>query len=69
MKNFIDLKNIEAFEKRFESDSKNLVAMNAATKVGISTAAANNELCKTLTHNFSIDIDAGEITNQKQSGR
>ena len=69
MKNFIDLKNIEAFEKRFESDSKNLVAMNAATKVGISTAAANNELCKTLTHNFSIEIDAGEITNQKQSGR
>lgn len=69
MKNFIDLKNIEAFEKRFESDSKNLVAMNAATKVGISTAATNNELCKTLTHNFSIEIDAGEITNQKQSGR
>lgn len=69
MKENIELKNIDQFAKDFKSNDKNIVAMNAATKVGINEAAVNNELAKTLTHNFSVDIDAGEITNQKQSGR
>lgn len=69
MKENIELKDLDLFEKAFDRSEKNLVAENAACRVGISEACVNNDLARTLTHNFSISVDAGSITNQKQSGR
>lgn len=66
-----DLTNelLEKYENAFLSCKKNIVAMNAASLNGIEKAATNIEGYNTNTHNFSIEIDAGDITNQKHSGR
>ena len=59
----------EKFEKSFESDRKNRVAMNSVVKNGINAAAENFAAFRETRHEFSITIETGEITNQKASGR
>ena len=59
----------EKFEKSFESDIKNRVAMNSVVKNGINAAAENFAAFRETRHEFSITIETGEITNQKASGR
>ena len=57
------------YEKDFFDDNVNLVAMNAVTSNGIDNSCKNYKEIRDCNHNFSISIDAGDITNQKQSGR
>lgn len=61
--------NLEAFEEAFDSDRANRVAMNAAAKNGVNNAALRVENPRDMRHTFSISLEQGEITNQKQSGR
>lgn len=68
MKEAISKTDLKNFEKAYKQSSS-LVAQNAVTRVGILEASTNTELAKTLPHSFSVQIDAGKITNQKQSGR
>lgn len=68
MKETITAQDLLAFEADY--DARNLRAVeNAVCNVGLREASVNNDALRTLTHEFSIDIPAGEITNQKQSGR
>ena len=60
---------IEGFSKAFNSDPKNLVGMRAAMKSGLSDAAENQREQIDNPMTFSIEIETGKITNQKQSGR
>lgn len=69
MKPYISLYDVETFEKNFDKDSKNQVALNAVTRVGLDEASVNNSLQRTLTHNFNIEIEGGKVTNQMRSGR
>ena len=61
--------DLGTFEKRFLADRANRVAMDAVVNNGVLKSAKNAEAFRTTTHQFSISLKQGEITNQKQSGR
>lgn len=65
----IDLKMLEKFEEAFDHSNINYLAMNAANKNGVKACINDYETERRLRYSFSIDIEAGDITNQKQSGR
>ncbi len=65
----IDAKSLEMFESDFSSDPKNLVAMNAAAKSGVDAVIKDADLEKRVPYAFSLELEAGDITNQKSSGR
>ncbi len=65
----ITRETLSVFEKAFDSDRANRVAMNAATKNGVNNAAVRAESAREMRHTFNISLEQGEITNQKQSGR
>ena len=61
--------DLGTFEKCFLADRANRVAMDAVVNNGVLKSAKNAEAFRTTTHQFSISLKQGEITNQKQSGR
>ena len=65
----ITLEQLEAYEKAFDGDLAKQVAMRAVTNCGVVKAATNNEIFRQDRHQFSISLEQGKITNQKQSGR
>lgn len=65
----IKLNRIEELNKKFEENRGNRVAQNAAMTNGIAKAAMNKKLEGVERHSFSINLNQGKITNQKQSGR
>lgn len=69
MEKSIDTKKLEQFEAEFAQNPVNYVAMNAAAGNGIVKAATNNDILRESRHSFSISLEQGAITNQKQSGR
>lgn len=60
---------IAAFAADFESQRANLVAMNAVTANGLMASAASRAAVENDVHEYSISLEQGDITNQKQSGR
>ena len=69
MKKGISLKKLESFEKDFDSNIANKIAMNAVTNNGINQAALNRDVYNNNQNAFSIEVKAGDVCNQKQSGR
>ena len=65
----IELDDIELFEKDFDKNPLNRVAMNAVTESGINASCVNREVYNLNQNSFSIEVDAGKVCNQKQSGR
>ena len=69
MKEAIEFSTLKTFEESFGADRTKKVAMHATVANGIL------ESCKTVgavvenRHAFSINIEAGDITDQKKSGR
>ena len=60
---------LEKMEQEFDANAAHKLAMNAATKSGITTVLRDADLEKRERFSFSIDLEAGKVTNQKQSGR
>ena len=60
---------LEKMEQEFDANAAHKLAMNAATKSGITTLLRDADLEKRERFSFSIDLEAGKVTNQKQSGR
>ena len=60
---------LEQFEQRFDADRANSIAMNAVVENGIHTSAKDYQVVRNVTHDFSIRLEQGKITNQKKSGR
>lgn len=60
---------LKSAEEKFDSDKKNLLAMNAVVAGGVTNAALSYDGKRKNRHTFSIEIKNGEVTNQKQSGR
>ncbi len=58
-----------AFEKDYEKTLGNTISSNAAIIMGPKASSKNQKREGELTPNFSIEVDGGEVTNQKQSGR
>ncbi len=60
---------LAAFAADFESQRANLVAMNAVTANGLMASAISRAAVENDVHEYSISLEQGDITNQKQSGR
>lgn len=60
---------LKKYEKSFDSERFNEIAMNAVVNNGIDKSAVNYGEVRRARHNYSITIETGDITNQKQSGR
>ncbi len=65
----ITMEELETFEKAFDKDLAKQVAMNAVTSCGVVKAATNSQVYRQDRHQYSISLEQGKITNQKQSGR
>lgn len=53
----------------FAADRANLAAMHAATTNGLLKSAKTRGSVQQNPHTYSIQLEQGSITNQKQSGR
>lgn len=53
----------------FVADRANVVAKNAVTSAGVSSAARVPEVAALATTTFDIQLEQGDITNQERSGR
>lgn len=60
---------LKKYETNFDSERFNDIAMNAVVNNGINKSAVSYDEVRNSRHNYSITIETGEITNQKQSGR
>ncbi|MCD8209542.1 MAG: C1 family peptidase [Coprobacillus sp.] len=70
MTNEIQLKDIEKYSKAFHSEEKNTIYQDTVIKNGIGKSSVNPEARNKLYNDsFSINLDAGRITDQQRSGR
>ena len=69
METTISMESLETFEKNFDANRANSLAMNAVTANGVNASAKNYETERKTTFDFSISLEQGKITNQKKSGR
>lgn len=69
MKDSITMEALQQMEAEFLADRSNRIAMDAVMNNGLLISAKNAEAYRTTTHNFSVNLKQGEITNQKASGR
>jgi len=60
---------IQSYAQRFASDPSSKTRMNAIVKSGIEAVAADWESQRRMRYDFSVEVETGEITNQKASGR
>ncbi|MBR4888963.1 MAG: C1 family peptidase [Clostridia bacterium] len=65
----VTFEDLRTFEEKFTADRANRIAMDAVVNNGVLKSAKNAEAFRTTTHNYSITIQQGDITNQKASGR
>ncbi len=69
MNKAITMEDLQRFSAEFDKERSNRIAMHAVTGNGI-VAAAKNEAAKGLQQfGFSVEVEAGKVCNQKQSGR
>lgn len=69
MEKAISLEQLERYEKAFDADPAKNVALRAATANGVVKSATDPEIFRKDRHQFSLSLEQGKITNQKQSGR
>ena len=53
-------------EQKFDQNPVHAVAMNAVYANGINACAKNYPVDRQVTHDYSISLKQGKITNQKQ---
>ena len=69
MKREITAEDLQKFEASFDKNRVNRVAMNAAAAAGVLGAARNYAVQQNNPYSFSIEVEAGKVCDQKQSGR
>ncbi|MFA6861262.1 MAG: C1 family peptidase [Bacilli bacterium] len=69
MKNTLSLDDIAKFDKNYSSNKDYLVSERAVTKNGIDASCVDDALKNQVNPTFSVEINAGTITNQQKSGR
>ena len=69
MKKEIRAEDLQRFEAKFDESPVNRVAMNAVTGAGVHGAARNYAVERNNPYAFSIEVEAGKVCDQKQSGR
>jgi bleomycin hydrolase len=61
--------SLARFEQDFSSQRLYKVAMNAVNASGVTKSASDAEVLRANSHQFSLLLKQGEITNQMQTGR
>lgn len=69
MKQELEIRDLELFEKKVSQNKAYTIARRAVTQNGIYASAIDENVKKSLQNTFSVDVNAGDITNQRQSGR
>jgi len=69
MEQTIQGNDVKRFSKSFDSNPKNLLALNAVTKNGIAAVALSRREVDRINFMFSNLIESPEATNQERSGR
>jgi bleomycin hydrolase len=69
MNEILSLKNIDNFKSNYDSNDKNYIAQNAVVNNGILDSCKSSNSIINNSNEFSISLEAGDITNQKKSGR
>ena len=69
MNQTITKETLAAFDQQFHSQKLYAAAKNAVTNNGLLASAKNPEAARHSRHTYSITLEQGDITNQKQSGR
>lgn len=69
MKQELETKDLISFQKNYEGKKEYTVAERAVTQNGIYASAIDENVRRTLKTTFSVDVECGEVTNQRQSGR
>ena len=65
----ITLTDLERFEEYSSSLPNRKIIADSVISNGILASSRNYEKERELTKNYSLELDAGDVTNQKQSGR
>lgn len=65
----IELSDIERYSAAFRANEMNRVRANGITKSGIHGVATNFEARADMRFTFSVELETGAVTNQRQSGR
>ena len=65
----ITLTDLERFEEYSSSLPNRKIIADSVINNGILAASRNYEKERELTKNYSLELDSGDVTNQKQSGR
>ena len=60
---------LNQFEERLDSDKRNNVLIAAVDANGINQSAMDYKTLRSLPEHYSIELEAGKVCNQKQSGR
>lgn len=69
MDKHITHEDIGCFAEVFDSDPKNMLALNAVTQTDVTSVALNREVVNRSNHTYSHLIKTPNATNQKGSGR
>lgn len=69
MYNELKEEDVKGFSASFESDSKNLLAMNAVTKMDVDETAIDRGVVNSIDHTYSELIKTGKATSQGKTGR
>lgn len=69
MKNIITDEELNEFESHFSLKPCYQISKRTVTKNGIFNSCIDEELVRTLKNSFSVDVNAGNVCNQKRSGR
>ena len=65
----LSAQTLSAFERDFDAEKAYTLAMNGTVKNGIGASCIDYKENRSMQNNFSVSIDSGDITDQKQSGR
>ncbi len=69
MSTHITSEHLSEYSKNFRSDRASRVASDAVTSGGLLNSCKNPSVIGAMNHEFSLTLEQGDITNQKQSGR
>lgn len=69
MKDILTSEDILTFQKAYDGREANIAIQNAVVKNGPASCAVDHMRTRPLVENYSVDLDAGKVCNQKQSGR
>ncbi len=69
MNKSITLNDLQNFEDNFDRNPQNAIAANAVTKNGIADSAISYEKKRELVPDYSLEVEAGDVCDQKRSGR